>query len=923
MVRYGLVAVLVAGAVLAGTLLGSASGSVSRRPAAASQPITFSVPTPVDPIHTFGEPTISYDNPTGEVFASGPTGTGTQRSMWEGSVDGGKTFRVITPGPPPSAVQSEEDPPGGGDTDLNFDHTGKEYFIDLYALVCDRAATTTDGGASVAQSFNGCGGQVGSDRPWLAVYDPPTGTPHDSPYTGPTPLIYEEYNNLTGPGPNSGAQWNESTDGLNFTNATSGVTTASESTYSPFGPDGYPAIDQQTGKVFQAAGFPNSGGKTYDFDLNIGTPDAQGNLTFLDAPTSSGGGPNDAGLIHIANNLPGSPDTLFSVLSMDSARNLFAVYDVLDTSAPSQDQVYVTGSSAASGWRTWTKPVQVSDGSTATGDAINIFPWIKAGGPGRADAVWYGANKSVDPSSQSGQAWNVFMNQLVFPVDSTGAITGAPPSTTLVKVSPHPMKYNDVCLLGTDCITQQGNRNLADFFSMTIDRTGAAEIIYDDTSNGLVQTGLAPGGNQSLDHAGAPVVTVARQASGMGLYGHPVTGPSNAPAPSGGMNDASGDARYPVIGGTNLPGMDLRRTSLSLSADQKTLTVTDKVTDLSHPSSTAGAISGTQMLEYVTRWQMGNTLYYAGMQQPGSGQPSFYAGQTQSVDLCSVSACFPHVLTYPEDSSGGHSETGKVMCPSKPSAAHPCTITINVAVGDVGKPTASSLLEEVGTYAFAASHPQGSTTNAQAQADNVPLEVDGTCCFNFEARDVGVNTGGGKHFGKGGGTFRHGGLRCPVPSGRLHGRRLGPFSLGMTRGRARHTLRRFRIQRYGFDDFCLRAGWGIRVGYASAKLARSLPRKVARAVRGRTVLILTASRFYALDGVRPGAHVARVARRLHIRGHRYYAVGLNDWYLVPGRHAYGVLKVRYGVIQEIGIADKRVIHGRGGAMRFFTSFGTG
>ena len=50
---------------------------------------------------------------------------------------------------------------------------------------------------------------------------------------------------------------------------------------------------------------------------------------------------------------------------------------------------------------------------------------------------------------------------------------------------------------------------------------------------------------------------------------------------------------------------------------------------------------------------------------------------------------------------------------------------------DVGGPGAGSLLEEVGSYAFAASHPQGATTNAQAEADNVPLEIDGVCCYNF------------------------------------------------------------------------------------------------------------------------------------------------------------------------------------------------
>src|SRR5205085_1026338 len=328
-------------------------------------------------------------------------------------------------------------------------------------------------------------------------------------------------------------------------------------------------------------------------------------------------------------NLPGPPDTLFTVLSMDSARNLFVVWALAGT--PAQDQVYVSGSSAASGWRTWTKPVQVSDGSTSIGDATNVFPWIKAGGPGRADAVWYGSNMNVDPSSQSGQAWNVFMNQLVFPVDKTGAITGQAPSTTLVKVSPHPMHYNDICLQGSGCITSQGNRNLADFFTVTIDKSGAAEIVYDDTSNGLVQPGFTPTGNQTVDHAGAAVVTIARQSSGPGLYGTAVSGPPNAPTT--GVSDPAGDGLYPVIGGTNVPGMDILGSSTSLSSDGRTLNITAKVTDLSNPVATAAAVPGAVYLGYVTRWQMGNTIYYAGMATTATNQPSFYAGKAQSVDL--------------------------------------------------------------------------------------------------------------------------------------------------------------------------------------------------------------------------------------------------------------------------------------------------
>ncbi|MFL5824366.1 MAG: hypothetical protein ACJ764_13095 [Solirubrobacteraceae bacterium] len=717
------------------------SGSSAHAVAAKASKITFSVPAPVDPIHTFGEPSINFNGPRNELFASGPTGTGTQRSEWEASADGGHTFRLINPGGVPTAIQSSPGPkPGGGDTDINHDRSGKEYFIDLYALACDRTATTSDGGATAKQSFNGCGGHLGSDRQWLAVYDPPPGTPHKSKYHGPTPLVYEEYNNLVGNGGNGDAQWNRSTDGLNFTNATTGVTPANEVVYSPFGSDGYPAIDQQTGKVFEAAG--RSTGKTFAMDLNIGTPDAQGNLTFLDRPTSSGGGPNTAGLIPIATNLPASPDTLFSVLSMDSARNLFVVYAVNSSSKPKLDQVWVSAASAASGWKKWTKPVMVSDGRTATGDAVNIFPWIKAGGPGRADAVWYGADKASDPSTPAHQRWNVFMDQVVFPVNSHGGITGAPPRKTLVKVTPHPMKYNEVCLEGTGCIASQGNRNLADFFSVDIDKQGAAEIVYDDTSNGLVQPGFTPGNQQFLDHAGAPLVTLAHQASGMGLYGKPVKGPSHKPVT--GINDSAGDALYPVIGGKNLPGLDILGSSLEVSSNGRTLTIKISVANLKDASATAAKVPGTQLLEYVTRWQLGKTLWYAGMSTSPSGSKSFYSGKSQSVDLCSVSACFPHVLTYPESGSGGTSRQGKVSCPPHPSAKTPCTITIAVSAQDVGLPKSPSrdiggvlsharVLQEVGTYAFATSHPQGVTTNAQAQADSVPLQIDGLCCFNFSA----------------------------------------------------------------------------------------------------------------------------------------------------------------------------------------------
>src|SRR4029077_5231770 len=147
-------AVLLSGASPATVPVASAGAAV-----AATSGIGFQVPTVVDPIHTDGAPDIAID-PQGRVFVSGPTGTGTQRSTWFGSVDGGQTFRVMAQKVPPSTIVGIPGPgPGGGDTDINFDRSGKQYFADLYALACLRVAVTgpSNSGASDQEGFLGCG----------------------------------------------------------------------------------------------------------------------------------------------------------------------------------------------------------------------------------------------------------------------------------------------------------------------------------------------------------------------------------------------------------------------------------------------------------------------------------------------------------------------------------------------------------------------------------------------------------------------------------------------------------------------------------------------------------------------------------------------------------------------------------------------
>ena len=173
------------------------------------------------------------------------------------------------------------------------------------------------------------------------------------------------------------------------------------------------------------------------------------------------------------------------------------------------------------------------------------------------------------------------------------------------------------------------------------------------------------------------------------------------------------------------------------------------------------------------------------------------------------------------------------------------------------------------------------------------------------------------------GSITLGGTKCSKPTGRLRGRRLGPFVLGSSKAKTRKALKLLKVTVYGFDQFCLQGGPGIRVGYASRKLLATLSRRLRRKVTGRAVMILTANHFYALDGVRPGSRVAFVAKQLRIRAKRFFAIGANDWYVVPGKVADGILKVRHGVIEEIGIADKRLLTSHKAQYRFFTGFRAG
>ena len=128
------------------------------------------------------------------------------------------------------------------------------------------------------------------------------------------------------------------------------------------------------------------------------------------------------------------------------------------------------------------------------------------------------------------------------------------------------------------------------------------------------------------------------------------------------------------------------------------------------------------------------------------------------------------------------------------------------------------------------------------------------------------------------------------------------MKLGMTRAQVRRALGRSTAHgRRTMDYFCLRGG-NLRIGYT----------------HGRATLALTFSRHYTLDGVRAGARVAAVSRRLGLgRGER---IGPNTWYLTRRGARLGIVKALRGSVVEVGVTDPRANRTPAASARFLRSF---
>jgi hypothetical protein len=150
---------------------------------------------------------------------------------------------------------------------------------------------------------------------------------------------------------------------------------------------------------------------------------------------------------------------------------------------------------------------------------------------------------------------------------------------------------------------------------------------------------------------------------------------------------------------------------------------------------------------------------------------------------------------------------------------------------------------------------------------------------------------------------------CPGAAGTMTGTTIGQIQLGMTRSRARYLYRQHSNRGKQYEDFFCLTPIGVRVGYASPKLLKPLSRRERAEVRGTVVWSSTSDPFYSLDGIRAGQSIATAS--LVLGTEPPFHIGLNYWYLARKTTYTAVLKVRGGVVEELGIADNALTTSRG------------
>jgi LPXTG-motif cell wall-anchored protein len=670
--------------------------------------LSFTPATVVDPILFGGEPGLNFDPTTSggtRSFVDWPVSSRQNIGVLFRSEDGGLTYGKRY-ADPTSATEAgplctgRQIPTcgggGGGDTDVNIASDGRIYFSSQESLADQLMGTSFDHGTTfpadhVDPVVSKCGPV---DRQWIGRWDG-------------TKTVFLAYHV-----PAVGECINRSDD--------EGAT-ASWSV--PAGPQ-VPLVTQSGALIVD-----NTGG-IHNQTLYVGYLDFDtGGFTVA---TST-----DGAATFVKHPLPEvNPDGNFTKINIDKAGNLYATWiennaTMLSTSkADHGDNVTAPASE-------WSAPVQVSDHPVN----IAIFSDVVAGDPGRIGIIYYGTSAeaaSPDDVKPGDGGWYPYVATSYDALCQWNATPCQSPTFHQAQIAHRINQDDNICTAGTTCAATGGNRNLLDYFDISLDTNGHLGFVWTDTNN-ATKMGY---------------IKVARQATGPSLYvGKPN---ANKPMRGNGWADPSGDAKYPIYGkaidtAQSHPTLDLLGTTVKLK-DPETLEVRMKLvqgTGLAPgvPGGGTGTDGSTpiQQAKYVTRWDFEGHSYYVGANVPAGSsadtQPTYFSGETSNAE--GVLAAGGGTTYYGNSYKPLTAATGEVINNE---------MVIDVPTSVVGDVTKGSSLLSVGSYAMVG--PQDNLV----VLNTIPVTVDSTPTFDMvlgSAASGGTSGGGGT--GSSGGSRGGGG----------------------------------------------------------------------------------------------------------------------------------------------------------------------
>ena len=245
------------------------------------------------------------------------------------------------------------------------------------------------------------------------------------------------------------------------------------------GQTGYIDVDQNDGTVYAS----RQSGTTVTVAVGLSPGLGLAPLTYTD---------------HVAATDPSGVDNIFAPVKVADDGTVYVSYS-------NGKDIFLVHSSDKG--NTWSQPVRVSDGPQTR---TSLFPWIETGEvPGSVAVVWYGTSEATNNDNAN---WNVFFAQTLNAKDLS-------PTFRQVIASDHVIHGSNI---STGGLLGASNRNLLDYFQVSIDPTGAAVIGYTDDHN---------------DFDGHTFVT--RQIGGPSFKGGTVPSPGATPAPTPPAGDGS------------------------------------------------------------------------------------------------------------------------------------------------------------------------------------------------------------------------------------------------------------------------------------------------------------------------------------------------------------------------------------------------